>query len=470
MLCPSVPPAAEVESSPEFEFAVLKLREIFLAGDIDALQPSLPHTVYTTSVTLWLLILQRLKGGATLSSVVKDLIADIPSFVGDNKRIEESLLSGNTSSYSDARKRLKLKTVMGLFDKMSESIIAQTDRPNARRMYLLDGTTLTLPPTPELKAAFPPATNQHGESVWPLMMLLVAHELTTGCAVKPEIGAMYGNKKDSELKMSRKVMKRLPPGSIIVADAGMGIFSVAHGAVEAGHDVVLRLTKSRFKSLVKKAKPLFENTWMLIWNPSPKERITTPELPDNAQVEIRIHRKQFDGKEMYVATTLLKYPPEEVFEIYHFRQDVETDIGDIKVTMDTENIRAKSKEMVLKELYSSLIAYNVVVQFRREAAKVAKKRPREMSFKGVWDTFEIVLRRDLLVLSPEQCLERYQRALSIAAKDIIPHRPGRSYDRKAHPRRPKTTKWQKKERQENKNNNQQSDSLNENRNPIENSS
>jgi hypothetical protein len=461
---------SEIQTA-EFEFAIQRLREFFEVGDMDALQPSQPHAVYTTAVTIWLLILQRLKGGISLSAAVKDLIADLPTFVPQNKRIQESLLSAKTNSYSDARKRLKNETVLAVLNQMSESIIRQSQRPGQRRKYLLDGTTITLPPTPELKAAFPPATNQHGESVWPLMMVFVAHELTTGCAVKPEIGAMYGNKKDSELKMARKLVTRLASGSIIVADAGLGIFSLAHGAVQAGHDVVLRLSKSRFKSLTKKAQPLFDDTWALAWTPTAKERKTTPELPVDAQVEIRIHRKRLDnGDEIYLATTLLRSQPSEVFDIYNCRQDVETDIGDIKVAMNTENIRAKSKDMVLKELYTSLIAYNAVVQFRRDAARVANKPPRRMSFKGVWDTFESFLRRDLLVLTPEQCTQRYQKALQVASKDIIPDRPGRNYKRQAHPRRPKSTKWQKQQRQEAKQNRDPKEDLNKNTQPAQNSS
>ena len=444
-----VSPESSIEESAEFEFAIEHLREFFSLSDLDMFQPNQPNAVYTTAVTLWLLVLQRLKGGISLSAAVKDLIDDLPSFVPQNKRVQEKLLSAKTNSYSDARKRLKVETILAMLDMMTESITKQALMPGERRKYLLDGTTITLPPTPELKAAFPPATNQHGESVWPLMFVFVAHELNTGCAAKPEIGAMYGNKKDSELKMARRIVKRLQPGSILIADAGLGIFSVAHGAVECGHDVVLRLSKSRFKSLIKKAQPLFENTWCHVWTPTTKERKTTPELPADAQVEIRIHRKQLEnGDEIYLATTLLQSQPCEVFELYQCRQDVETDIGDIKVSMDTENIRAKSKDMVLKELYTSLIAYNTVVQFRRDAARVANKPPRRMSFKGVWDTFESFLRRNLLTLTPRQCIEKYERALEVASKDIIPNRPGRNYKRQAHARRPKTTKWQKQQRQE----------------------
>lgn len=470
MLAQELNPAT-VENPTEVTYAIKSLRDFFDSRDLDAIQPSAPNAVYTTSITLWLMILQRLKGGISLSAAVKDLVADLPSFVPQNKRVENSVLSENNNSYSDARKRLKLETIVKMLDRFGESIIRQSLTPDQRRMYLLDGTTLTLPPTPELKAAFPPATNQHGVSVWPLMMVFVAHELTTGCATKPEIGAMYGNKKDSELKMARKVMLRLPRGSVVIADAGLGIFSVAHGAVEAGLDFVLRLSNSRFKSLIKKAQRISENSWFLVWTPTAKERQTTPELPPDAKVVIQIHRKLLDnGEQLCVATTLLQDSADEVFEIYKCRQDVETDIGDIKVTMNTENLRAKSEEMVLKEFQTSLIAYNAVVQFRRDAARVAKKPPRRLSFKGVWDTFESFLRRDLLTLSPEACFERYQRALDVASRDVIPNRPGRNFKRAAHPRRPKTTKWQKQQRQAASKNENENAGLNQNPNIIQNSS
>lgn len=439
-----------VELSPEIEFAILKLREFFESSEIDVLQPSSPNAVYTTAVTLWLLILQRLNGGISQSAAVKELVENLPSFVPDNKRVRDSLLSFNDSSYNHARKRLKTETVVELFDRISMSIIRQAKMPGERHKVLIDGTTFTLPPTPELKEAYPPAMNQHGESVWPLMMVFVAHELTTGCAIKPEIGAMYGNKKDSELKMARRIIPRLPRESIVVGDAGLGIFSVADAVVESGHDAVLRLTKSRFKSLTKKATQIFDNTWALVWTPTTKERKTTPELPADAKVEIRIHRMLINGEEMYLATTLLRLSRSEAFDIYKCRQDVETDIGDIKVTMDAENIRAKTKEGVLKELYTSLIAYNSIVQFRRDAARVANKPPRQMSFKGTLDTFRIFLSGKLLLLSPSDCFAQYAKALRVASKDVIRQRPGRNYKRAAHPRRPKTTKWQKQQIKESK--------------------
>ena len=66
---------------------------------------------------------------------------------------------------------------------------------------------------------------------------------------------------------------------------------------------------------------------------------------------------------------------------------------DIKVTMDAENIQAESVVMMLKELFTSIVAYNLIAQFRRQAAKLAGVAPRRLSFTRGWTSF-----RDRLLL------------------------------------------------------------------------
>ena len=130
-------------------------------------------------------------------------------------------------------------------------------------------------------------------------------------------------------------------------------------------------------------------------------------------------------------------------ELYLRRYDIEFDIRDLKVTMDTENIRAQKLDTVMKELLGSVIAYNLVAQFRRQAAKLARVQPRRLSFSGVWLTFQ-----HHLLYAPPQSFEQWQAtyaaALVSAANRKLPNRPSpRSYPRLAHPRRPKTTKFAK---------------------------
>ena len=102
--------------------------------------------------------------------------------------------------------------------------------------------------------------------------------------------------------------------------------------------------------------------------------------------------------------------------------------------------------MFNKELYTSVVAYNLVVQFRRQSAKIACVKSRRLSFQGVRTTL-----KDRLLLQPacsfEERLDRYAEALHRASQKKHPNRKNpRSYPRKAHPRRQKSTKSEKAQR------------------------
>ena len=351
--------------------------------------------VYTNGVTLWMLILQRLGGGQTLKEVISQVLSHDRHLLPDNKRVCENTLSENSGAYARGRRRLPLDTIHR-FSECVCNYLGEISEPilGSQRVFILDGTTFTLPPTPALRAAYPPAPNQYGESVWPVAMLMVANEMQSGCAL------------------------------------------------------------SRFKPLRRRAELIDEGpthkTYRLVWKPSPKDRKTNPDLPAEASLEVLLHEVEISPELTLYLITNLDLDGLSAASLYQRRYDVEFDIRDLKVTLDTENIRAKSVEMFKKELYTSVIAYNLVAQFRRQAARVAKIKPRRLSFQGVWTTL-----KNRLLLQPacsvEQWLERYAEALYRASQRKHPQRKSpRNYPRKAHPRRPKSTKFEKSQRQKKK--------------------
>jgi hypothetical protein len=425
------------------------LRSITPQHELLKLAPTGPAAVYTTLVTLWMLTLQRLTGGASLSAAVKEVLENSRSLLPDNKRVRERTLSERSGSYSQARSRLPLAAVELFAARVCESLIERTPSWfGARRAFLIDGTTITLPPTCELRRMYPPATNQYGQTVWPVLMLLVAHELQTGCALIPEFGAMYGKDNTSEAEMAVRLAPRIPPGSITLCDAAFGIFSVAWGLREQGHDILFRLTATRFRCLIRCGTPLSESadstTWAVCWRPSSKERRNHPELPADAALEVQVHEVVLGNGERLFLVTSLPWPADQAAAGYARRYDVEHDLRDFKVTLRIESIRAKSEEMVRKELLCSIVAYNLLLEFRRDAARLAQVPPRRLSFTQVWETFTISLLRQAPACY-EEWRERYERALRQASRAKLPHRPGRSHPRRAHPRRPKSTKFMRTE-------------------------
>ena len=379
-------------SESELTSAIEMLRSIIPDEELELLAPTGPATVYTTTLTLWMLILQRLGKGTSLNTVVKDVLSNSRQLLPDNRRVRENTLSEKSGAYSDARKRLPLDVVEYFAKRVCDSFIQQTPSWfDDLRAFIIDGTTMTLSPTSELREAFPPAINQYGETVWPVMLMLVAHELQSGAALPPELGAMYGDGNTSEAKLAANPLK---------------------------------------------------------WIPSAKDRKTNPDLRDDAFVEVFLHEVELDNGETLFLVTTLGISAEQAAEFYSRRYDVEHDIRDIKVSMSLETLRCRSEVMVKKELLTSVVAYNLVVQFRRQAAEVAKLPPRRLSFKGVWDTFRSFLLNQPPCSTPEW-QDRYANALRIASRDKLPNRPGRTFPRKTHPRRPKSTKFMKSQTQNN---------------------
>lgn len=456
-----VPPNSPNEKDAKEQFvAAQKLLQRMLRMDEinDLFDPDdRPDTrmVYSQAVTIWLLILQRLRGGASMRTVVSEAVNCQTDLFPENRRVREGTLSENTSTYSQARKRLPLETILEFSRRVCDHL-GQTAPAvfEDRRVFILDGTTLTLPPTPQLRQAFPPATNQHGESVWPIAMLMVAAELQSGCVLVPRVDPKYGPNNSSEAQQAKEIVGQLPQRSIVLADSGFGIFSVAHQATAAGHDFLFRLSMTRFKSLRKKAQLVDEGdrfkSYQLEWIPTASERRNNPDLPADAALAVFIHEVELAGGTILAMVSGMPLTATCLAELYRRRYDVEFDIRDVKVTMDTENMRAKSVDTVMKELMGSIVAYNLVAQLRREAAKLAKVEPRRLSFSGVWISFnDHLLRRECHTF--EQWQIAFTKALVSASRRKLPNRKQpRDYPRAAYPRRQKTTKFQKELRKQNK--------------------
>jgi hypothetical protein len=124
------------------------------------------------------------------------------------KRIAEGTLSGNTGAFSRARCRLPKLMVDMAADQVVQYLLAgrQEALPGlGRQGFLLDGSCIDLPHTPELVETYPPASNQLGASHWPTIRVLVAHDLVSGIALRP----VYGSLAVSEQSLAEQIIDRL---------------------------------------------------------------------------------------------------------------------------------------------------------------------------------------------------------------------------------------------------------------------
>jgi hypothetical protein len=352
------------------------------------------NSVYMPLVVMWLLMWQRLHGAAPLEAAVLDLLQDLPACFWPNpcKRVRDwqqsgKPVSGNTAAYNQARQRLPLMVVEQscdhIFDQLLERM-APGCAPVSRAAFVLDGSSMRLAYSPALAERFPPSSNQHGETHWPLIRVLVAHDLQTGLAMRPQWGPMYGPEAVSEQQLLETAMGRLPAGATAIGDSNFGVFSVAWTATQKGHPILLRLTSPRAKLLAGGAlKDGIDRK--LKWKPSRWDRKSHPDLPPEACVRGRLIVCQVqpdsgDAPFLLALFTTLPDPVEEILKLYGQRWNIETDLRTLKSQLRMEQLSCATPEMAAKEIVMAIAAYNLVRAVICLAAKQSGRPPREYSF------------------------------------------------------------------------------------------
>jgi hypothetical protein len=362
-------------------------------------QAGLRHNnrVYTPQVVLWLLIVQRLDGGASLETAVLALLRGLPASFWprpckrlQNWRQHGTPLSSYSGAYNQARQALPLPVVQQSCDRIFEQLTAQWDGtvPAAgARVFFFDGTTVRLAHSATLCESYPPGSNQHGEAHWPLLRMLVAHDLHTGLAMRPEWGPLQGPQAVSEQQLLEAAIGRLPSGSVVAGDANFGVFSVAYAAVQRGHPALLRMTLVRAQRLA--GGPLQEGTDRpVVWQPSREDRKSHPRLPADAGVAGRLIVRQVqpdNGAAPFLLAlfTTLPIDQDQVLKLYGLRWNVETDLRTLKCTLQLEQLSCTTPEMVAKELNVAMAAYNLVRAVTCLAAERSGIPPRGFSFTRV---------------------------------------------------------------------------------------
>jgi hypothetical protein len=396
--------------------------------------------LFNSWLVTWLMVWQRAQGHASLAQAAAEvLVGPTADHLPDCKRVRERDLSPNTSAYSQARSRLPREAAIRVADTVFATLTA--DLPPAwkgRPAYLIDGSSLTLTHQPELVEQFPPAVNQHGASHWPVVRFVVAHELSTGLSPRWEWGPMYGPRATSETALARAVLRRLPAASVVIDDRNFGILAMVHDAVAAGHDVLVRMTEKRFRAVTKGMTPTGPGEWAGVWRPTRWDLRNNPGLAADAAVRGRFVERRLgrDGEEVVLLlfTTLMGETPEELATLYGRRWDIESDIKDIKQTLEMHALSGRSVDTVEKEMILGGVAYNLTLMVRRMAAERAGVPPRDLSFTR---TLALVtaFARGVGSGDPERQRDRFERLLKAVAKCRLHRRKGRDRPRDLIPRR-----------------------------------
>jgi putative transposase len=380
--------------------------------------------LFSSGLTMWLIVRQRLTGPASVEEgwlwcTPEEAVRLSPR----SARAQNSTLSPHASGYDYARRVLPLPLVEVAADRLYDEALRAL--PNGSDLiFLLDGSSLTLDGSPELTKAYPPAScPRNGVSHWPVLRMVVAHELSSGLAVRPEWGPLFGRNATSEQGLALRVIDHLPASCQVVADRNFGVFSIAWAL--RSRQMLIRLTDVRAKYLLGKGSNLQEDVdRACIWQASGHDQKAHAELPPQAKVEGRLIVRHIAVPHkglvrVCLFTNDIERSAEELVAAYTKRWKIETDLRSLKKTVGLEILRARTNGMLSKELILSVTAYNLIRVLMYLAAVKANVEPNRLSFSRACHCVRIYAGRSG---PPQQILEEM---LTQIAGRLLTHRPNR---------------------------------------------
>jgi len=205
--------------------------------------------LFSPALTCWLMIRQRLEGSSVEGAWLTVSPELAVRFSPASKRACTGTLSPWHGGYDHARRSLPLKMVEAVADRLFVELSLASSPSTGPSAFILDGTSLSPDGSAALREVYPPGRNQHKTSHFPVLKMVVAHDLWTGLALRPSWGPMYGDDATSEQALAFTVSSRLPEHAMVMGDRNFGVFWLAHAFLQDGHPCLFRLTDARAKAL-----------------------------------------------------------------------------------------------------------------------------------------------------------------------------------------------------------------------------
>ena len=392
---------------------------------------------YSVRRTTWVLLWQMLQANVTCRDVVRQIQA---MQVLDGRAIVDE---GN-SGYCQARARVPeplLRTALSVSAQAAADRVPQSAALQGRAIKVLDGTTLTLPDTPENQAAYPQTASQKPGCGFPQMNLLVRWN-ACGAAV---LDFAAGDHHHGEMRLLHQLAPTFQPQDIVIYDRAAGHFVACAQLTARQVDLISRVSIRKIDW--RRGQRLSHNERLVIWKKSGKTPayLTAEEwaaLPNEITVRVirvRVQQKGFRARELALVTTLLepsKYPAAEICAAYLRRWRLEMCLDDLKTTLGLDALRCKTPKTILRELLALFIVHNLVRAVMAEAAEAHAVPLDQISFTGTLVALRSFGAASAQAATAKQRHRLWTEMLRVIAADPLPLRPDR-WEPRVVKRRPK---------------------------------
>jgi hypothetical protein len=343
--------------------------------------------------------------------------------------------SADPSAYSKARHRLPEGVLARLTRTTGRQAQDRAPAPwrwNGRTLKVVDGTTVSMPDTPANQKAFPQARTQKAGVGFPIARLVVLFSLAVGTVLDAALGR-YQGKQTGETALWHTLPDGLEAGDVLLADRYYGSFWELALTRQRDADMVGRLHQRR-RTDFRTGRRLGREDHVVSWAKPPRpewmDEATYATLPGTLavrEVRVRVRLAGFRTRVLVVVTTLLDaavFGRQDVALLYRLRWYAELDLRALKHTLQMDILRCESPEMVRKEVWAHLLAYNLLRGLMARAAEEAGLLPWQVSFKGTLQTVN-AFAAVLWTADVEELTEILRRLREALRSQRVANRPNR---------------------------------------------
>jgi hypothetical protein len=286
------------------------------------------------------------------------------------------------SAIFQARTRLGVEPLEALFARGCVPL-ATLETPGAFyrgwRLVAIDGTTLDLADTEANDEAFGRANVSRGHAAFPQMRLVGLAELGTHAIT----GAAIGPYTDSEPALTHKLLGRLRPGMLCLADRGFAGFPLFSAAAATGADLVWR---AKNNAVLPVLETFDDGSFRSEIVATPDRRTRTNAMPVRVVEYTVTDPGRPDTAERYrLITTILDpaaAPAGELAELYAERWEIETALDELKTHQRGPRVvlRSKTPDGAMQEIYGYLCTHYAIRALMSSAADHQQTDPDRISF------------------------------------------------------------------------------------------
>ena len=274
----------------ELYFAALLSQEVILEA-FGSASSTLQGWVYTPAVTIWVFLSQCLSADHSCRDAVARLVAWL---ITQGRRP----CSPETGAYCTARDQLPEDVCRRLMCRTGKELEDEAPREwlwKGRRVRVVDGSTTTMPDTPENQAEYPQSRSQKPGCGFPIARIVVVFSLAVGTVLDAAIGQCKG-KQTGENSMFRQLHDVLARGDVLLADRCFsGWFDIAL-TLQRGVDIVVRKHQLRATDF-RRGVRLGREDHLVFWTKPERPKWMSTEvyatLPDFLMLrEVRVRVRQ----------------------------------------------------------------------------------------------------------------------------------------------------------------------------------